>query len=140
MDSIFSLRAGDGAFADKTGTARSTTTVTAAALVLLGRLGQTIDPHAVSCLTSRMKHGGFLAAPSAPVPDLLSTATALFALNTIQYQIDDLPGQIFEFIDACWLEDGGFAGHVLDTVSDCEYTWYGLLSLGCLTGVEACIE
>ena len=37
-------------------------------------------------------------------------------------------------LDALWSTQGGFQGHPADDVLDCEYTYYGLLSLGDLVG------
>ena len=137
---IVGLQADDGAFADRPGMTRGTTTVTAAAIALLDRLGHAIEPEILTWLTYRTKHGGFTATPDTPVPDLLSTATTLFALHAVDHPLSlEQPELTFDFIDACWQDDGGFTGHILDTTSDCEYTYYGLLSLGCLAGVESCI-
>jgi len=35
-------------------------------------------------------------------------------------------------VQSLWHEDGGFSSQQLDTTTDCEYTYYGLLALGCL--------
>ena len=79
-----------------------------------------------------MQHdsGGFPATKMSPVPDLLSTATALFMLHCYN-EIPIYPQQAF--IEAHWLEEGGFSATLLDEVSDVEYTFYGLLALGAAT-------
>ena len=67
------------------------------------------------------------------MPDLLSTATALFALRVAGGKIP--AGEIRqtqEFVVAHWNEDGGFCGTPADPLSDTEYTFYALLALGCL--------
>ncbi len=70
---INKLKTKDGAYADQPGLSLGTTTVTAAAAVLLSYLGETVDPSVGQWLASRRsKHGGFLATPHAPLPDLLS--------------------------------------------------------------------
>ena len=78
--------------------------------------------------------GGFLAVPGAPLPDLLSTATALHALACLERR---LPSEVHErcldFIDTLWSADGGFHGHWADDYLDPEYTYYGLLALGHLS-------
>jgi prenyltransferase beta subunit len=78
--------------------------------------------------------GGFLAAPLAPIPDLLSTATAIHALALAQTPLDDIKQPTLEFIDSLWSTEGAFAGNWLDETLDCEYTYYGLLALGHLNG------
>jgi hypothetical protein len=35
-----------------------------------------------------------------------------------------------DFLDGLWSPEGGFAPSWADEVLDCEYTYYGLLSLG----------
>jgi prenyltransferase beta subunit len=71
--------------------------------------------------------GGFKATPEAPVPDLLSTATALFVLSC--YKVPT-KYPVRDFIEAHWLDSGGFAATLLEDESDIEYTFYGLLALG----------
>lgn len=89
------------------------------------------DGFAVGKALLAMQHptGGFLAHRSAPMPDMLSTAVALFALtnNGIKPRYDARP-----FIEAHWLNDGSFAATLLDDHGDTEYQFYGLLALGCL--------
>jgi prenyltransferase beta subunit len=78
--------------------------------------------------------GGFRAVPGAPIPDLLSTATALHALACMDHRI---PSEVHEgcldFIDTLWSAEGGFHGHWADDHLDAEYTYYGLLALGHLS-------
>lgn len=78
-----------------------------------------------------MQHdsGGFKAHEHSVMPDLLSTAVASFALcsHEISPKID-----MHSFIEAHWLENGGFVATLLDERSDVEYMFYGLLALGCL--------
>jgi hypothetical protein len=133
--SIDHLKTKDGAYADQPGLPFGTTTVTAAAAVLLSYLGERVDPSVGKWLVSRRsKHGGFLATPHAPLPDLLSTATALFALKTLQYPLEGIKESCLAFIEEMWDDCGGFYGHIFDKMLDCEYTFYGLLSLGILAG------
>lgn len=72
--------------------------------------------------------GGFRATAGSPLPDLLSTATALFALYLCG--VEPLyPAK--PFISDHWCMDGGFCSTILDEETDSEYTFYGLLALGC---------
>ena len=77
-------------------------------------------------LEQEMKTGGFYASEAAPIPDLLSTAVALFTLRLIGAEFKDAT----QFIQAHWLDNGGFAPTLLDDYSDVEYVFYGLLALG----------
>ena len=132
IQSIRESRTDQGGYTDQAGASEGTTTVTAAAVILLHALDGARDESAVEWLLRRRKHGGFLANPKAPAPDLLSTATALLALKTAGFPMSDLAPEALEFVDTLWDAGGGFCGHILDTVPDCEYTYYGLLSLGSL--------
>lgn len=75
-------------------------------------------------------NGGFTASPTAPIPDLLSTAVALHALAGMQFPLRELRESCLDFLDTLWTNQGGFHGHWADDVLDCEYTFYGLLALG----------
>jgi len=66
------------------------------------------------------------------IPDLLSTATALHALSLVGASMDEMREKHLDYLDMLWSPQGGFRGHLADNVVDCEYTYYGLLSLGCL--------
>jgi hypothetical protein len=78
--------------------------------------------------------GGFRAVPGAPLPDLLSTATALHALAALERRIPSaLHERCLDFVDSLWSAEGGFHGHWADEFIDAEYTYYGLLALGHLS-------
>jgi hypothetical protein len=68
--------------------------------------------------------------PKAPIPDLLSTATALHALARTGYEINTIKEKCLDYIDSLWCGEGGFYGNWTDKILDCEYTYYGLLALG----------
>lgn len=72
--------------------------------------------------------GCFYASEHAPIPDLLSTSVALFTLRLLAAEAKDAS----DFIQAHWLESGGFMPTLLDEYSDVEYCFYGLLALGSL--------
>jgi hypothetical protein len=110
------------------------TTVTAAAVMLLRALNGPIDPHLGMWLLDRCHpSGGFLATRTAPIPDLLSTATALHALTALHAPLAGLHDVCLDFVDSLWTNRGGFYGSWVDDALDCEYTYYGLLALGHLT-------
>lgn len=84
-------------------------------------------------LESRHSQGGFMAFPGAPMPDLLSTAVALHALDGLQVSYRDAVEPCLDFIDSLWTAAGGFHGNWNDEELDLEYTYYGLLALGHLS-------
>ena len=106
----------------------------AAAVLLLRHLGVTPDASLADWLLARANpEGGFFAAPDAPIPDLLSTATALHALSAMQAPLEPVRESCLDFIDSLWTNRGGFYGSWADDAIDCEYTYYALLSLGHLS-------
>ena len=103
---------------------------TAAALMVQGQNGRYNSSTDVEWLRSeQLTSGGFRAERNTPLPDLLSTATALFTLRC--YGVEPRYSAA-EFIEAHWLDDGGFAATLMDEESDVEYLFYGLLALGTL--------
>jgi prenyltransferase beta subunit len=85
-------------------------------------------------LARRHAQGGFVAVPGAPIPDLLSTATALHALSGLQQPLGPVQESCLDFIDTLWTNEGAFHGHWDDSHLDVEYAYYGLLALGHLSG------
>ncbi len=71
--------------------------------------------------------------PRAPMPDLLSTATALHALAGLQVPFDSVREACLDFVDSLWTNSGAFYGHWHDEFLDVEYTYYALLALGHLS-------
>jgi hypothetical protein len=97
-------------------------------------LGQAPDPSLAEWLLSRChREGGFFATPLAPVPDLLSTATALHALAGLQVDFSAVKEPCIDFLDTLWTNQGAFYGTWEDDAADCEYTYYALLALGHLS-------
>ena len=91
------------------------------------QIGQPTDNALVEWLKARQDvSGGFYASEVAPVPDLLTTAVGLFTMSLI----GEKAGDATDFINAHWLDNGGFAPTILDEYSDVEYVFYGLLALG----------
>lgn len=110
------------------------TTATAAAVSVLLDQGMPIHQGVSDWLTARVHPmGGFLAAPQAPVPDLLSTATALHALAGMEVPFKPFKELCLDFIDSLWTNEGSFYGHWQEETLDCEYTYYALLALGHLS-------
>ena len=70
--------------------------------------------------------------PGAPMPDLLSTATALHALAGMHVDLEPIQEPCLDFLDSLW-SGRGFCGSWADDAVDCEYTYYGLLALGHLS-------
>lgn len=126
------LQTADGGYAEQGLGQDGTTPVTAAAAVLKAGTGHDDPALADWLLARRSWMGGFHATPQAPVPDLLSTATALFALRRMGRNVADLAEDGLAFIETLWHDSGGFVGHLGDGLPDCEYTFYGLLALGAL--------
>jgi hypothetical protein len=110
------------------------TNATTAVISILRHLGRPVNRAAADWLLARAHpQGGFVAAPWAPMPDLLSTATALHALAGLQIPLAALKEPCLDFIDSLWTNEGGFYGHWGDDHLDCEYTFYALLALGHLS-------
>lgn len=128
------LRAADGGYANHPGLTEGSTPATAAAVMVMHRLESDPAGDVSRWLLHRChERGGFFAAPRAPVPDLLSTATALHALAALHTDIGSLREPCLDFVDTLWTSAGGFYGSWADETLDCEYTYYGLLALGHLS-------
>ena len=125
------LQKNSGGFVNDGGFGAPTTPVTAAALGLCWELQQPPPAKSFEWLMERLSsQGGFAAAAFVPLPDLLSTATALHALRT-HGQMGRVPNDAcLDFVTSLWADNGGFCGHALDRRADCEYTFYALLALG----------
>ena len=128
------IRAADGGYANHPGAAEGSTPATAAAVMVMHQLGARPDARVAEWLLARCHpDGGFFAVPRAPLPDLLSTATALHALSALHADCAPLREPCLDFVDTLWTNTGGFYGSWADPVLDCEYTYYGLLALGHLS-------
>lgn len=129
-----SLRSRDGAYGNAPGLPLGSTTATAAAATLLRHLGATVPSELGLWLLAQCRpEGGFVAMPRTPMPDLLSTATALHALAGLRVPFDHIKEPCLDFLDSLWTNEGGFHGHWADDHLDVEYTSYALLALGHLT-------
>lgn len=131
---VQSLTATDGGYANQKDLPMGLTPSTAAAITLFRQFGQAIDPALEAWLLARRHpEGGFFATPAAPIPDLLSTATALHALAGMNADLAPIKEATLDFTDTLWSSQGGFFGNWEDDALDCEYTYYGLLALGHLS-------
>ncbi|HAM73246.1 MAG TPA: hypothetical protein DCM86_16545 [Verrucomicrobiales bacterium] len=139
--SLAELRTADGAWTNelRAGVPMTigSTNATAAAVAVLRNLG-TPTPSGVSrwLLASAHPGGGFLAMPRAPIPDLLSTATALHALAGLGAPLRPVQEACLDFIDTLWTNAGSFHGNWTEETLDSEYTFYGLLALGHLSATR----
>jgi hypothetical protein len=134
VTSLERLRAADGSYANHPGLNTGVTTATAAAVLVLRHLDAALDRTAGLWLLDRCHaRGGFFASRTTPVPDLLSTATALHALAALHVPIAGLRDPCLDFVDSLWTNRGGFFGTWADDTADCEYTFYALLALGHLS-------
>jgi prenyltransferase beta subunit len=138
LDCLKTLETSDGAWANASGMKIGSTNATAAAITILRQLNAPAPRAAAEWLAARQHvSGGFLAMPSAPLPDLLSTATTLHALAQLEYDLPvDARERCLDFVDSLWSADGGFHGHWADDPLDAEYTFYGLLALGHLAAMQ----
>ena len=120
-----------GGYANEPGMPAGTIPATAAAIALHRHLRRTPRKETGTWLLNQQHPGGgFVAAPGAPVPDLLSTAVALHALDGMQVSFTPFKESLLDFVDTLWSAEGGFHGNWTDDTLDVEYTYYGLLALG----------
>jgi prenyltransferase beta subunit len=120
-----------GSFRSELRTSTGSTNATAAAMAVLRALRRPVPLAAAHWLLARLhRQGGFLAAPDSPLPDLLSTATALHALAGMPVPLQDFRESCLDFVDSLWTNEGSFHAHWAEETLDAEYTFYGLLALG----------
>ena len=132
--SLWRLRSEDGGYSNQPDQDAGLTPSTAAAATLLRQLGEEIPAGIGAWLLARCHaEGGFFAGPFAPIPDLLSTATALHALLGIKVSFESIKEPCLDFVDSLWTNQGAFYGNWMDDAADCEYTYYGLLAVGHLS-------
>ena len=115
------------------GSLTRTTPTTAAAVTLLRLMQVPVPRTAVDWLLARAHpEGGFSATEDAPMPDLLSTATALHALSGQHASVAHLKEPTLNFLDTLWTGKA-FCGTWADDEPDSEYTYYALLAMGHLS-------
>jgi len=135
LSALASLALPDGSYANERGIPTGVTTATAGAVSVLRNLEVSVPAGARDWLMARLypEDGGFFASESTPIPDLLSTATALHALSSLEAPFDLVKEPCLDFLDTLWSSKGGFHGNWTDEDIDCEYTYYALLALGHLS-------
>ncbi|MGV3774716.1 MAG: prenyltransferase/squalene oxidase repeat-containing protein [Verrucomicrobiales bacterium] len=128
------LETPDGAWANERDIPLGSTNATAAAVALLRNLQMPVNQSVGDWLLQRFSpQGGFKAAAQTPIPDLLSTATALHALSGLERDLSPIKEPTLDFIDTLWTNKGSFYGNWTEEILDCEYTFYALLALGHLS-------
>jgi hypothetical protein len=131
LHGLAQLRSEDGGFGNQPQQAVGLTPTTAGIATLMRALGADGPPGLETWLLSqRHPDSGFFAVPGAPIPDLLSTATALHALVCLGVSLESFREPCLNFVRSLWTGNGAFAGSWDDPTPDCEYTYYGLLALG----------
>ncbi|HZO83893.1 MAG TPA: prenyltransferase/squalene oxidase repeat-containing protein [Verrucomicrobiae bacterium] len=135
IQSLKTLETPDGAWSNVPLVKSGATNATAGAVTLIRHLGFPVNDRVGDWLLAQVHpQGGFLAVPGAPMPDLLSTATALHALAAMERRLSShVHERCMDFIDTLWNAKGGFHGHWADDHLDAEYTFYALLALGHLS-------
>lgn len=135
IQSLKRLETPDNAWSNVPNANTGATNATAGAATLIRHLGFPVNEHVGDWLLAQVHpQGGFLAVPGAPLPDLLSTATALHALAAMDRRlVSEIHERCLDFVDSLWSAKGGFHGHWADDHLDAEYTFYGLLALGHLS-------
>jgi len=128
---VRSLRSAAGGYANDASIPVGNIPATAAAATVLRHLGAPVDPSVADWMLARhCAGGGFAAVPQIVEPDLLSTATAVHALVHMGADLAPVGPAALGFVDRCRSDDGGFQGHPGQDDPDCEYTFYGLMTLG----------
>ncbi|RMG01549.1 MAG: geranyl transferase [Planctomycetota bacterium] len=129
---------GDGGFSELPVLRFSGTNTTAAAVGIMEAVGIGWEPYVVPVTRflcgMQTSEGGFLAAARAPMPDLLSTCTALLTLDRLNALNACDVGAAKRFVEQLELPEGGFLGAMVDEVPDVEYTFYGLVASGLTAG------
>ncbi len=132
LNSLEGLKTDDSGYANQPDMDCGTSTATAASGIMIQFLtGKTPRPIGQWLIGQLLPCGGFRASPQTPIADMLSTATAVLALKKMGHKFEFGP-DIIDFVESHWGDSGGFFGSLLDQKCDCEYTFYALLTLGCL--------
>ena len=133
--SLKRLETNDHAWSNLPGQKTGSLNPTAAAVTLITHLGFAVNSAVGDWILAQAHaQGGFVAVPGSPIPDLLSTSTALHALACMERRISSgIHERCLDLIDTLWNAEGGFHGHWADDHLDAEYTFYGLLALGHLS-------
>jgi len=107
--------------------------VTSAHLILQNCIGKPVLELELRLKEFYRNNGSYAAVKRAPAGDLLSTGVALYALRFVNSEIRIIKPDSLAYIDSLYSE-GGFCATIFDPDPDVEYTFYGLLALGALSG------
>jgi hypothetical protein len=107
--------------------------VTSAHLILQNCIGKPVKELEIKLNEFYRNNGSYAAVKRAPAGDLLSTGVALYALRFVNSEMRIIKPDCLAYIDSLHSE-GGFCATVFDHDPDVEYTFYGLLALGALSG------
>jgi geranylgeranyl transferase type-2 subunit beta len=123
-----SLAQADGGFLENRYSKRPGTNGCAAGVGLSVLLGEVngLERHAAFIAALQDPDGGFRATAAAPLPDLLSTYTALVTLKLLGKLEPPAATAAARFGRSLESAQGGYTGFALDTTADCEYAFYGL--------------
>jgi geranylgeranyl transferase type-2 subunit beta len=136
---LLQQRAADGGFLEIRVAKRAGTNPTAAAigaLEILGALTEEIRRETIDFLADmQTDEGGLRANSRIPVADLLSTFTGLWTLERLGARDAVDLRSLKRYVLSLESEHGGFAGAVLDSGRDVEYTFYGIATLGLVADV-----
>ncbi|MEI6892427.1 MAG: prenyltransferase/squalene oxidase repeat-containing protein, partial [Pontiella sp.] len=108
----------------------SDSTLHLAAALIVGSGDTAVIENAL--LARAVKSGGFAPSSQVTTPDLLSTATAVFALVSRGVNMEAFQKPGIQYAESLWRESGGFSGHAADESEDIENTFYALLTIGSL--------
>ncbi|MDB6129210.1 MAG: hypothetical protein JWM04_317 [Verrucomicrobiales bacterium] len=129
--SILNLQVREGVWTNERMIREGAVPATAAAVTFLRNVGLSAPTPTCDWLLKQLHpQGGFVAVPGSPVPDLLSTATAIHSLSGLGVDLAPIRESCLDFIDTLWTNEGSFHGHWEEDTLDVEYTFYGLLALG----------
>ena len=128
LEFLKSLAQPDGGFLENKYSKRPGTNGCAAGVVLSLLLGDAdnLARHGDFVASMFSAEGGFYATPAAPIADLLSTYTALFTLKILTRDEPRLREKALVYARSLEAPPGGYTGFALETIVDCEYTFYGL--------------
>ena len=130
LDALGACRTPDGGYANSPGADCGLTPATAAAVAALAHAGRPVPPEAADWLGAcQQPDGGFTASPLLPWADLLSTGTAVFALNLLPGAPRYGHAAAARYVGGMANPDGGFHASEFDPEPDVEYVFHALLAL-----------
>ena len=115
--------------------ANSPCSVLAALMVARHEVGMNTKESQKQLFSYFDEKSGFRAFEHLESGDLLSTSVALFALQKVDLDLRLIAPACFDFIQSNY-EQGAFLSGDGDETRDLEYTFYGLLALGCLAASQ----